>query len=166
MDADKYNEIMLKKVFPAARRRMPWAKNLRCQQDGATPHVGKNNLKKLNAAGARTRKRRDGSTAAKITVFTQPAQSPDTNINDLAVFPSMSKRFNKKQKHDVVSNLDQIAANAQRTWKAFPTDVLTKAWGTKENVLRAIIKAKGGNDFKLPHSKDLQDFDWSAMCEQ
>ena len=62
MDADKYNEIMLKKVFPAARRRMPWAKNLRCQQDGATPHVGKNNLKKLNAAGARTRKRRDGST--------------------------------------------------------------------------------------------------------
>ena len=88
---------------------------------------------------------------------------PDTNINDLAIFPSMSRRFNKLQKHEVVSDLDQLAANARQTWNNFPTDVLTKAWSTKTNVLKAIIKAKGGNDFNLPHAKEIEDFDWKAL---
>jgi DNA polymerase/3'-5' exonuclease PolX len=158
MDADKYREMMVKKVFPAARRKMPWAKTLRCQQDGAGAHTGKDNVNKLNTAGARGKR-------AKITVFTQPAQSPDTNINDLAIFPSMSKHFNTKQKHEVISDLDRLAVNARKTWDEFPVDVLTKAWATKTLVLKAIVKADGGNSFKLPHSKDLEDFDWEAMCE-
>jgi hypothetical protein len=130
---------------------MPWATSLRCQQDGASPHTGKQNVKKLNKAGASKKKR----SKAEITVFTQPAQSPDTNINDLAIFPSMSRRFNKLQKHEVVSDLDRLAANARQTWDDFPTDVLTKAWSTKTNVLKAIIKVKGRNNFKLPHAKDV-----------
>ena len=68
---------MVNKVFPAARKKMPWAKKLRCQQDGAAAHTGKGNVEKLNIAGARTKKRRNSSRTAKITVFTQPAQSPD-----------------------------------------------------------------------------------------
>jgi hypothetical protein len=139
---------------------------LRCQQDGAGPHVGKDNVNKLNAAGARTRKRRNGQMTAKIKVFTQPAQSPDTNINDLAIFPSMSKRFNKKQKHEVINDLDRIAANARQTWEDFPSDVLTKAWATKTDVLKAIIDDKGGNDYKLPHAEDLDYFDWEEMLNQ
>jgi hypothetical protein len=166
MDSEKYRQMMLKKVFPAVRKKMPWAKQLRIQQDGAAAHTGKDNLNKLNIAGARQRKRRNGSRSAKITVFRQPAQSPDTNINDLAIFPSMSKRFNKRQKHEKVNDLDRIAANARKTWKDFPIDMLTKAWATKTNVLKAIIKAKGGNNFKLPHAKDMEDFDWEAMCEE
>ena len=162
MDADKYLEMMQTKVFPAVRKKMNWATELRCQQDGAAAHTGKGNLVKLNKVGARKRKR----TKCNIKVFTQPAQSPDTNINDLAIFPSMSKRFNKKQKHEVISNLDRLAANARRAWNELPTDVLAKAWATKTNVLKAIIKAKGGNDFKPPHAKDLEDFDWEALYDE
>ena len=80
----------------------------------------------------------------------------------LAIFLSMSKLFNKNQKHDVISDLDQLAVNARKTWNNFPIEVLTKAWATKTNVLKAII-AKGGNEFKLPHAKDMEDFDWEAM---
>ena len=43
--------------------------------------------------------------------------------------------------------------------------MLTKAWATKTAVLVCIDKAKGGNDFKLPHSKDMEDFDWDEMFE-
>jgi len=161
MNAAKYLEMMTQKVFPAARRKMPWATSLRCQQDGASPHTGKQNVKMLNIAGASKNKR----STAEIKVFTQPAQSPDTNINDLAIFPSMSKHFNTKQKHEVISDLDRLAVNARKTWDEFPVDVLTKAWATKTLVLKAIVKADGGNSFKLPHSKDLEDFDWEAMCE-
>ena len=34
MDADKYLEIMVKKVFPAARSRMPWAKSCAASKMG------------------------------------------------------------------------------------------------------------------------------------
>ena len=163
MNADKYREMMVKKVFPAARRKMWWANKLRCQQDGATPHTGEDNVNKLNKAGAETRKRRNGTNTAKITALTQPAQSPETNINDLAIFPSMSRSFNNKQKHEVINDLDRLAANARQTWKQFPTDVLTKAWTTKTNVLKAIIKAKGTNNFKMPHAKDTEDINWEAI---
>ena len=73
-------------------------------------HTGKNNVNKLNKAGKGRKRRGRPSKTANITVFTQPAKSPDTNINDLAIFPSMSKRFNKKQKHEVVNDLDRLAA--------------------------------------------------------
>jgi hypothetical protein len=78
----------------------------------------------------------------------------------------MSQRFNKQQKHEVISDLDRLAANARKTWKDFPIDVLAKAWVTKTNVLKAIVKDNGGNGFKLPHAKDMEDFDWETMCEQ
>ena len=47
-------------------------------------------------------------------------------------------------------------------------DVLTKAWATKTNVLKAIVNAKGGNGFDLPHAKDpdMENFDWEEMYEE
>ena len=103
---------------------MPWAKNVRCQQDGAAAHTGKDNLNKLNIAG-RGRKRKNCSTkSTNITVFTQPAQSSDTNTHDLVKFPAISKRFNKKQKFEKINDLEQLVANAVQTWNEFPTDVL------------------------------------------
>jgi hypothetical protein len=151
MDGKKYRQMMAKQVFPAARKKMSsWANDLRCQQDGAPPHVGNSIVNKMNKNTARSHKRK-GSQACNIRVFTQPAQSPDTNINDLAVFPAMSKRFLKKQKHEKIGDLDRLAANARQTWEDMPSSLLTKAWATKTNVMKSIIKAKGGNDFKLPH---------------
>ena len=75
----------------------------------------------------------------------------------------MSRSFNNKQKHEVINDLDRLAANARQTWKQFPTDVLTKAWTTKTNVLKAIIKTKGKNNFKMPHAKDTEDINWEAI---
>ena len=49
-------------------------------------------------------------------------------------------------------------------WKQFPTDVLTKAWTTKTNVFKAIIKAKGTKNFKMPHAKDTENINWEAIC--
>ena len=46
------------------------------------------------------------------------------------------KRFNKKQKYEVVNNLERLAANALSTWKNFPTDVLTKAWAPRQTCSR------------------------------
>ena len=160
--------MMTKLVFPAIRKMMPWAEEVRLQHDGAGPHTGKDNVNKLNIAGAKTMKRKDGSTTSKITVFTQPAQSPDSNINDLCVFPAMSRRFYKKQKHESISDLEKLAKNAKKTWIEFPEDVLTKSWATKTLVCKAIVLAKGGNDFAMPHAKDadMQGFELAEMFEE
>jgi hypothetical protein len=162
LDANRYRQIMEEKVFPASRHKMPWATALELQQDGATPHTGKKNVAYLNRIGAIQSRR----SIPRITVSTQPAQSPDTNINDLAIFSSMSKRVNTKQKFEEINDLDRLAANARKVWHEFPTDVLTKAWATKTEVLKAIVMADGGNDFTLPHSDELVDFDWEVICNQ
>ena len=163
-----YRKLMAQ-VFKDAREKMPWTKNIRCQQDGASPHTGHDNVNKLNRIGANIQRGRVGHGThyvAKITVITQPAQSPDTNINDLCVFPSMSKFFNRKQKFESVNDLDQIAANARSTWAEMPASKLTKAFETKTKVLKSIIKAKGGNDFKLPHGDAMDDFDFGAVYDE
>ena len=65
---------------------MPWMryKELVVQQDGARSHTGKGNVEALNKAG------NDQNWSIKL--ITQPAQSPDLNINDLGFFRSLKTR--------------------------------------------------------------------------
>ena len=65
---------------------MPWQEfhEIRVQQDGATPHTGHDNPRKLNLAGK--------AGGWNIKLVTQPAQSPDLNINDLGFFSSLKSR--------------------------------------------------------------------------
>ena len=51
------------------------------QQDGASPHTGKNNPEIINSAGM--------GRGWMVELVTQPAQSPDLNVNDLGVFASL-----------------------------------------------------------------------------
>jgi hypothetical protein len=55
------------------------------QQDGALAHTGKGNVEKINNL--------DHENGWNIEVVTQPAQSPDLNINDLGFFRSMKTRI-------------------------------------------------------------------------
>ncbi|CAM9548185.1 unnamed protein product, partial [Laminaria digitata] len=49
----------------------------RYQQDGATPHTGKDNPEILNSAGM--------GRGWLVELKTQPLQSPDLNVNDLGI---------------------------------------------------------------------------------
>lgn len=65
---------------------MPWlrSKLVVVQQDGASLHTGKNNPEILNSAGM--------GLGWLVELVTQPAQSPDLNINDLGFFSSLKSR--------------------------------------------------------------------------
>ena len=86
-----------------------------------------------------------------ITLEFQPPKSPDTNVLDLAVFPSLSKRVAKKNKYESLSDLDALWRNIQKAIQEYPADTLESAFDTKVEVLREIRVAKGANDYKLPH---------------
>ena len=82
-------------------------------------------------------------------VVTQPAQSYDTNINDLAFFSAHNCRFNKVQKLASVDDLNLLKKNVLDTYWAFPAATLEKMWKTKIAILQRIIACKGGNNYKI-----------------
>ena len=80
------------KVFPSVVKAYPYPKfkKVVVQQDGASPHTGKDVVARLNAIGAEL--------SPKLEVRTQPAQSPDMNVNDLALFRALDVLVRKMRR--------------------------------------------------------------------
>jgi len=93
MTAEKFYEIMKDEGFPAIESKMWWMKGkvVLYRYDRATPHVGHDMIARLNELGKRFNPR--------IKVEPQPAKSPNTNVHDIALFPSMSARTGPRQKY-------------------------------------------------------------------
>ena len=88
--AEEYRHVVLKRggVFDTLRQKMRWfardadtpeaGGTLFYQHDGASQHTARANVKQWACNGAK-----------KFKVITQPPQSPDLNVNDLAFFSSL-----------------------------------------------------------------------------
>ena len=87
VNKDKCREQLLEKVIPAIKDNWPrqlWNDNtvvIRIQQDGASAHISPDD-EGFNAGLV------EQQVHNKILLYTQPARSPDTNINDLVFFCS------------------------------------------------------------------------------
>ena len=77
---------------------------------------------KLNAAGAKLRPR--------IKVVTQPAQSPDVNICDLAFFRALACALRKRRRvasgasRTALFDLDKLAADSRAAFNVFSPETL------------------------------------------
>ena len=84
----------------------------------------------------------------------QSANSPDTNLNDLCFFRSLS---NFVQEHE--REIEHSAANKDKFWnlvveqyhKYHDRERLERCWDVKTAVTECILDANGTNDYKLPH---------------
>jgi len=88
VDGDMFYSIVTKQLIPNVYDKMADFDVVFVQMDGARPHVKCKDA--LNAAGAR-RKRVNGKQMPLIKFVVQPANSPDTNLNDLCFFRSLPK---------------------------------------------------------------------------
>ena len=149
MDSELFIDMMISKVFRSIYRKMTWATEIAVQLDNAPGHASAATWEALNASLA-TSNVRNGR---NIRLIFQPAKSPDTNVLDLAVFPSLSKRVSKLNKFGELADLDGLWNNIQKALDEYPPEILDKAFDTKIAVMKAIKAANGANDFKLPHSK-------------
>ena len=122
------------------------------QQDGARCHTQKKKdgeeaiTPKLNAAGAKLRPR--------IKVATQPAQSPDVNICDLAFFRALACALRKRRRvasgasRTALFDLDKLAADSRAAFiKDYSPETLEVMWAYKTIIMDRIIEPKGGNDY-------------------
>ena len=116
------------------------------QQDGAPGHTKKAFLDAFQAyldekvaAGEMT--------PGKIRLVTQPAQSPDLNVNDLALFNGwQSVVRTKKPKNSL-----ELIKCVLKCWEECPAYKINRVFLTLQAVYNEILKDHGGNNFKIPH---------------
>ncbi|CAN0421637.1 unnamed protein product, partial [Discosporangium mesarthrocarpum] len=80
--AERYKELMIDKVIPAIKARMPRPPGytISVRQDGAKPHTGGGVMEAIQTKAGDS-----------IILETQPANSPDLNVNDLGFFHSIQQ---------------------------------------------------------------------------
>ena len=87
----------------------------------------------------------DMGVADKIFLVTQPANSPDLNVNDLGF-------FNQATHHcSCPRNQIELIDMVTETFNEHPTEKINRIWLTCQSVLNKVIKHAGCNLFKLPH---------------
>ena len=121
-----------KNVIPAIRDNISFLNSVTIQQDNAKPHIGKNNVSRLNEQGAMA--------LPYVTVSNQPAQSPEFNLDDLGFFHSLSKKCLKSEAH----SLDELWTNVQQTYWDTDIETLNSLWTITPLVLNSAFNMSGG----------------------
>ena len=87
------------------------------------------------------------STGVDIELYNQPANSPDLNINDLGFFRAIESLQQKKR----LRTFEELIGNVNKAFEAYSADDINKIWVTHQSCMVEILKALGGNQYKIPH---------------
>lgn len=112
------------------------------QLDNAPPHIAQSNISRLNILGA--------SLAVPIRIRLQPAQSPEFNLMDLGIWYSLDKQADYFIGDH--RNIDDIINNVESAYNNYSVDKLHRVYAVYYVIMREVLKAHGGNHFKLPHT--------------
>ena len=139
-----YREYMIEKVLPAARRKFAEIEGVRImdleiQQDGAKSHIKDNDAEFVAAATAGN---------WNFNLVTQPARSPDLNINDLGFFRALQTAY---WELGFATDAASLIANVEKAFNEYDPRTLEKNWVTLASVIDEILKCDGSNDYKIPH---------------
>jgi hypothetical protein len=143
---DVYRRLLLEKVFPAIKQEWPrgeWQRPeiiIRVQQDGAPSHIDPADELLLQGL-------QELEIENKVLLYTQPANSPDCNINDLGFFRALQAQYQKS----TPSNVGEIIANVQQAYQQYDYRKINRIWLSLQCCYNKIIDHLGNNDYKLPH---------------
>ncbi|XP_057791292.1 uncharacterized protein LOC131008429 [Salvia miltiorrhiza] len=133
-------ECFINQMIPIIKAKWPagLSKNIFIQQDNAKPHI-KNNDPDFIAAAT--------SDGFNIQLVCQPANSPDTNVNDLGFFRAIQTLKDQKMAHGVES----LLKNVQDAFEEYPAAKINNVFLTLQSCYQEIMKVKGNNNYKIPH---------------
>ncbi|CAM9672014.1 unnamed protein product, partial [Discosporangium mesarthrocarpum] len=136
VDGERYKELMIKAVIPAIKACMPRPDGhiIFVQQGGATPHT---NLGIMDAI--------EEAVGGDNVIGTQPASSPDLNINDLGFFHSIQQL----KEYVGVTNTQEVEAIAE-AFDVYPRDTLERVRQSLFSVYGEVLGSKGDNVYKIP----------------
>ena len=171
VDGDMFYEIVTTQLIPDIYDKMADFDVVFVQMDNARPHVKR--IADFERFGKK-RERTNGKQMPLIKFVLQPANSPDTNLNDLCFF---SRYQSFVQEHE--REIEHSAANKDKFWnliveqyhKFHSRETLERCWDVKTAVTKCILDANRTNNYKLLHgtkheeavsddiSSDLDDTD-------
>ncbi|XP_021762664.1 uncharacterized protein LOC110727410 [Chenopodium quinoa] len=133
-------EMLLTKVILAIMSKWPEGlpKDVVIQWDNARPHQVPTDVEFLAATTAN---------GFNIQFVFQPAQSPDLNVLDLGLFRSIQSL----QYQSFPRDLDELVAKVKESYDTFNPQVNKYIWVTLQKCMIKILKAEGGNKYKIPH---------------
>ena len=103
--------------------------------DGASPHTARANVKQWACHGVKKK--------FKIEVITQPPQSPDLNVNDLAFFSSLQSDCELVAKETAI----ELKEAVENCWQEYPADRMAAIWNCLFASLKGIVESKGDNSY-------------------
>ncbi|XP_021719359.1 uncharacterized protein LOC110687035 [Chenopodium quinoa] len=138
VNRDVIRDMLLTKVILAIKSKWPESlpKNVIIQWDNARPHQV---LKDAEFIAATT------SNGFNIQLVFQLAQSPNLNVLDLGLFRSMKSL----QYQSFPKDLDELVDKVLECYNTFKPQV--NIWVTLQRCMIKILKAQGGNKYKIPH---------------
>jgi hypothetical protein len=141
---DVYREYMITKVLPAILAVFPVdyldRKGVRIQQDGAKSHIADDDEEWLEAL-------EELAPGNKIKLFTQPARSPDLNINDLAFFRSIQSLYYEAAPDTEFELIEAVEA----AFEEYPANKINRMWLTHQSCMNEILECHGDNTYTIPH---------------
>lgn len=124
------------------KAKLPLNHGIIIQQDGAKAHILDNDP----CFKAKVADLYDGNRDA-VKMYTQPAQSPDLNVNDLGFFNSLQSHNYKESPKDAL----ELIVMVKRCYNNYPSTKLNRIWLTLQSCMNCIIDDRGGNQYKIPH---------------
>jgi len=144
-NSDVYWQCLISYVLPTIIDKFPsmyvfgeGRREVIIQQDGAGSHIRENDAEFKEACE---------ELGVSVRLMTQPAQSPDLNINDLAFFASLASLMKQRKPKTEL----QLVEFVQEEFARYSPTVLNKMWLTHMAVMNEILKCDGNDAHKLPH---------------
>jgi hypothetical protein len=153
LDRADYIELLFNKVLPEITEKWPAADwntrgEIRVQQDGASVHINTDSSTQMRQFRERLHTIGLGG---NIELYTQLANFPDTNLNDLGFFRGLQSLY----KGRCPNNSIDIIKFVNLTYEAYEATKINRIWLTYQACFNSIIDCEGGNEYKIPHmSKD------------
>lgn len=142
INKDKYRELMIDYILPAVLAKFPPAylerHGVRIQQDGASSHIDADDPEWLAAVH---------ETGCKITLETQPANSPDLNINDLAFFRSIQSLYYEAAPENEAELIEAV----EDAFEEYACNKLNRMWLTLMSCCNQILETNGDNHYSIVH---------------
>ncbi|KAK9714312.1 hypothetical protein RND81_06G085800 [Saponaria officinalis] len=135
-------ECIIQQVIPAIKSKWPEgaSKHIFIQQDNVKPHIKNNDPDFMAVAN---------TDDFKIKLIFQPINSPDLNCNDLGYFRALQSLQSKK----AAKSVDELVNSVMQAFVDYSPIKLNNIFLTLQSVMVEIMKAKGHNDFAIPHMK-------------
>lgn len=153
MNGELFVDMCQNLLIPAIQKKLKFAKIIEVQMDSAGGHKIKSSVDELNQYCQSKKAYKN------ISFIIQPTRSPDLNVLDLGIWNSIQSGVPtiKYDENSSTKMIYRIRDQVLQAWEDYDAcEKLNKIFNTLTLIYKEVIKAEGGNNFKLPHARNYQ----------